>query len=47
MKIRMTNKRFAGEATPDEKDVPVWEAAGWVVAPVTPETPKKTRGKKQ
>lgn len=37
MRVKMTNKRFKGAATPLEADVPTWEAAGWVVAekPIT------------
>lgn len=30
MRVKMTNKRFKGEANVLEADVPTWKAAGWV-----------------
>lgn len=48
--VRMTNKRFPrGEANVAARDVPTWEAAGWVASPSPKQrTEKRTNeGEKQ
>lgn len=46
MRIRMTNKLYAGEANVLPEDVAVWKAAGWVVKPsrINPKNISKTKG---
>jgi len=44
MTVKMTNKRFRGEANVKPRDVATWEAAGWVAEPKA--EPKKSTPKK-
>lgn len=43
--VKMTNKRFRGEANVTARDVPKWEAAGWVAKPKQRKSRKSTQKK--